>query len=722
MISIPQTRCPFQITTTATERGQSWSCKISLSRRYELMRSGKWSPIQPNSVSFTEVTDRADLERVLQLAQTAILNPHIDPATLLYTGGANTTALSFSPNVIELYISGPELPELSFIDLPGSINVAPNANEQHLVLMIERLVKSFVRDDQALILLVASMNQDLETSTAFRLVGNCKASARSMGVLTKPDLLERSAARITDVRRTLNGGTFKLGNLWFVTKNSSQDQLEEGVTHLEARKSEETFFQRVPWSSDLAEFKGRFGTRNLQNAISHRLVAHIERELPGGSRATNLRPSTFANLHPEIIQRVNARLKEVCQELDDMPERPIFPSQTVIEEAHKVARTVAQYTQGNDDEASFRTKYKETLRKFCAQLQAARPQIVLGTPGYVRPVLSVDSDDEDAPSPSKRQRISGDRSTPSSSTSNGMPTSNATSTSNATPRTSRVVKQDSSVSEGKAVFNLQQVHVALDKASNSDLPDQVHPKVIERFIHQATAYWPSLTSNILENIGTLVSDMLATCISDALRARKKTKLLEQVSQIVDTFCQQVFDNENKFIQHVVECEVHKPITYAGILKQTMPEVRGKLKDARLKERIDEYYDTISASAEKQVKVPTGEKRKERAKDLDFVTKALGPDRYANEVSAMASPLAYYDLASGRLLDTVANHLERGVLYRIETELQNELIRELRVTDSAYCAELLAEDPEREAQRLQLIAEKAKLEEAIEQLQNVNGRY
>ena len=408
-----------------------------------------------------------------------------------------------------------------------------------------------------------------------------------------------------------------------------------------------------------------------------------------------------------IIERVDARLKVVTDTLDHMPARPIHPMQTVIEEAQKLVDLVKQCMQGNDEDAALRTELKETIRKYRTQLHAARPQVLLGTPGYVRPVLSVDSDSETMPdaTPSKRHKNNAGQSTPSASTSRRTPL----------PSPAKTEQQSQEV---RAVFDLRQIYAALDQASTSDLPDQVHPKVLERFIKRAIAPWPTLTEDLLDNIQRVVGSTVANCISEALSSRRGTELFTQTIKIVEAFCHQVHADETAFIEHLVQCETHKPITYAGGLKQSTEETRGKLKAARLKERMDEYFDTLEA--EKQVKVPTGEKRKDKCRDADFVTKTLGPDKFGSEVSAMASPLAYYDLAAGRLLDTVANHIEFGIVYAIERKLQVELMLGLKVTDADFCARLLAEDPEREAERLKLGAEKEKLIEAVEELKGLPG--
>jgi hypothetical protein len=80
------------------------------------------------------VHDTVELEKVLRRAQLAILNPSLPPIAFvdfdldsLQDGvpplGSNEQ-LAFSSNVVCLDVSGPDVPDLSFIDLPGEYLVA----------------------------------------------------------------------------------------------------------------------------------------------------------------------------------------------------------------------------------------------------------------------------------------------------------------------------------------------------------------------------------------------------------------------------------------------------------------------------------------------------------------------------------------------------------------------------------------------------------------------
>lgn len=99
-----------------------WSCQVSV--RWEFASDG--SPAEDvRQVPFgPRFTDKANVELMLRRAQSAVLNPQCDsqefvrgPSEALSSLGANM--LSYSRNVVCVELSGPELPDLTFIDLPG---------------------------------------------------------------------------------------------------------------------------------------------------------------------------------------------------------------------------------------------------------------------------------------------------------------------------------------------------------------------------------------------------------------------------------------------------------------------------------------------------------------------------------------------------------------------------------------------------------------------------
>ena len=72
----------------------------------------------------TDITDKADVEERIRRAQRAILNPTTSPSTFLTGADADPDGgaeLSFSKNCVSLELSGPDLTDLSFCDLPGML-------------------------------------------------------------------------------------------------------------------------------------------------------------------------------------------------------------------------------------------------------------------------------------------------------------------------------------------------------------------------------------------------------------------------------------------------------------------------------------------------------------------------------------------------------------------------------------------------------------------------
>jgi hypothetical protein len=69
------------------------------------------------------ITDKSDVEDRIRRAQLAILNPSKEPANFLGPLGEIDSGIkneeSFSSNVVSVRISGKDVDDLSFVDLPG---------------------------------------------------------------------------------------------------------------------------------------------------------------------------------------------------------------------------------------------------------------------------------------------------------------------------------------------------------------------------------------------------------------------------------------------------------------------------------------------------------------------------------------------------------------------------------------------------------------------------
>lgn len=302
-IHLPQdsgccTRCPTHIKTGHAE---TWTCKISLNLSYVYAPRDNNRPIQAGEVTnknpfppwkeadlvvkdFMVITNKSDLEVALKWAQIAILNP--SRSHELYVPNAQNslfvdrdeTEAKFSPNVVSVEMSGPNLPPLSFFDLPGIFQNPSQKEDDYLVKVVENLAKKYIKHHQALVIHALPMSADPTTSRAGKVIRDLKAENRAIGVLTKADCLQIGHSDL-QFKELLQGRTHTVGHGYFVTKQISSlctYPSRDGEYHVKSRQSEDIFFDtEKPWSTDWVEFRSRCGTENLQRALSQKFAAQI---------------------------------------------------------------------------------------------------------------------------------------------------------------------------------------------------------------------------------------------------------------------------------------------------------------------------------------------------------------------------------------------------------------------------------------------------------------
>ena len=282
------TRCPMEINLTQNT-SHTWRChvmihkKFTYSGRFKIDGPTKARPLGPwdrqyasEDFNFAIIDSALEVPRVLEWAQSAVLNPKdsYEAYAQGYASGGKPTqqhTVKFSPNVVRLDISGCDLPNLSFFDLPGVINVADASEDNYLVDLVKNLVKEYVTAKDCINLLAIPMTDDPANSSASKLLRDLKVDSKTIGCLTKPD-------RVTDDEmaqwiQILKGESFQLGHGYYVIKNNKDHR----VDHMTARHEEADFFQGEPWTSnDLQPYHEQFGTPKLQAALSELLAEQIK--------------------------------------------------------------------------------------------------------------------------------------------------------------------------------------------------------------------------------------------------------------------------------------------------------------------------------------------------------------------------------------------------------------------------------------------------------------
>ena len=299
------TRCPLEINLLEnSEPSAQWTCKITLITRFHhdselLERATKNRPLGPwvaqdraDKFHFATLPSKDQVEDALHRAQLAILdigNPY-EHYRLGSTPPKNSIKVKFSPNVIQLDISGPGLPNLSFYDLPGVINVSEVAHEEYLVALVKNLVKEYISSRDCINLLAIPMTDDPANSSASRLIREVKgARERTIGgigpvvlliflsllsitlVITKPDRFQRGES-FEQWDQILSGERYEVGFGYYVVKNNP----DTSVSNSTARSEEGTYFEEnEPWSTTLSKHEDKLGTAKLVTALSQKLTQQI---------------------------------------------------------------------------------------------------------------------------------------------------------------------------------------------------------------------------------------------------------------------------------------------------------------------------------------------------------------------------------------------------------------------------------------------------------------
>ena len=182
----------------------------------------------------------------------------------------------FSMDVLRLEIGGPDQEHLSVIDVPGLFQrhkegVTTKADIE----LVKRMVYGYMSNPRSVMLTVIPSNVDIATQGILEKAEELDIDGvRTLGVLTKPDLVDRGAEH--NVVNLITGREHQLRLGWHLLRNAGQAELQNAI---EARQQAETDFFNVvaPWK-DLD--KDKVGINSFRARLQEVLSDHIRREFP----------------------------------------------------------------------------------------------------------------------------------------------------------------------------------------------------------------------------------------------------------------------------------------------------------------------------------------------------------------------------------------------------------------------------------------------------------
>ncbi|OAX79086.1 hypothetical protein ACJ72_06596 [Emergomyces africanus] len=701
------TRCPLEINLSDCDQPDApWTCKIFLMKKYiystQLIKRGSkgkglgpWIEQDPESIPFLNLTDKADVQEALKWAQLATLNPstsHEDYIPGQNMGTDVTTQVKFSPNVIRLDISAPHFPNLSFYDLPGVINVAEVEEEKYLVTLVENLVKQYISASSCTVLLTLPMTDDATNSSAARIIREVGATSRTLGVLTKPDRLGYGEG-YDQWKEILRGEKFTVGYSYYVVRNNPNPQVE----HTQAREEEDEFFNAGPWRSELAEHRDRFGTRNLQVALSKLLKKQIEFSLP------------------DIREQIQSRAEEVEKELMTLPDPPSANIQFILsDKLNDLNNAIHAHMNGGSPGSDYplQKRWMKIAADFQRSLLVTRP--TMRTSAVVEKFTSRKSGSNHI----GRGGVEVDHGDSSTVELEGGGKRQMKSPPPPLPNTRRAfqigyaTEHFSKFKDPVKTFALEEIREISSETYTSGVPGLSNPHVVETMNKLSVMHWDQPMGAFLTATYELMEDFLIGKLEDVFFSYQRTALYGKLREIIPKFLQALKEPHLHLANEFYLVERMKPFTMATATFQNAKRdafdiLKTKRQECRATRFVEDEY-------------------KESGKTLDpsgISDIQMGEDEYAREIEIMAVSRAYYHVASSRFVDTLCQSVYTKLFFKCDRELRSVIIKELGILDdnaSERCVELMVEDPERQMRRRDLKKEQDKLKKAMDSLRTVEG--
>ncbi|KAJ5898556.1 hypothetical protein N7504_008844 [Penicillium tannophilum] len=162
----------------------------------------------------------------------------------------------------------------SVVDIPGLISGGSRADQK----LSESLARQCMSNPRAIVLAVMPAVDDIHNQAVLRLAREEGAMGRTIGVITKCDMLQKHDEPKTIELLKNQNSEFRLDLGWFAVRNRTTEEVEKCLTYRERDEKEHRLFSQRPWSTLTGN---SVGLANLNKCVSDTLYRHVKKSFPG---------------------------------------------------------------------------------------------------------------------------------------------------------------------------------------------------------------------------------------------------------------------------------------------------------------------------------------------------------------------------------------------------------------------------------------------------------
>jgi len=275
---------------TKNDRDVEWIADISLRMNYD--DADGTTRTSPQTIHLQTLHEPNQMETALLEAQALVLNPKsfLDHK---WPGGKNQAReeiqkrpiesweLKFTRNVVQVVLRGKEFHNLIVTDLPGLIQSTDTREDERYINMIYDLCEDYCKPANTVIVTCFCCNDDMENQAIRKLARDMDDSgARTVGVLTKPDLIQPSTEETWI--QIFQNKKYPLTKGYFIVRNRTPEELAKGDSLADSTvELERKFFRESAIGKQFPVIAHeRCGMDELRRALSSLLKQKIEEQLP----------------------------------------------------------------------------------------------------------------------------------------------------------------------------------------------------------------------------------------------------------------------------------------------------------------------------------------------------------------------------------------------------------------------------------------------------------